>query len=185
MRFLIVIALALFIFGGCSSPLGIHNSDEYEYGDSKAVIKSEFPGRLIERKRDRLVGETSVDGKSYGVTFCFFEDQLVMIYLCAKSHSNGEFAGENYMAVNRDANWDSNAEYEDIRQKLNAKYGDDEKVANNTKLIYWNLPEDDLSLWVSDGIVGVQYQAKGDNKLGKILAAKNSKISGEKLKDDF
>ena len=110
MRFLIAAALVLLSLCGCSSPIGVHNSDDFEYGDSSSVVKSKFPGKLIEHESIYLVGTTSVDSKSYGVTFTFFKDQLVSMFLCAKSHSNGKSADNNSMEINRDSDWDSNLE---------------------------------------------------------------------------
>ena len=170
MRYLLVFLIALSF--GCSKTViaDTHKQEDYEWKDSTAVVKSKFPGQLAELKKEEavhyLVGTTEVDGLPYGVTFVFLKNQLVSIFLSAQSQSDGEWTPTN-MEANRRADWSSDEEYSDLKSKLTAKYGEGEQTNDDIGSIKWNLPNDFLSLWSAEDIVGIQYSIPYETELGK------------------
>jgi len=167
-----LLALLMVFSCGCSKTesTDTHKQEDYEWKDSAAVVKTKFPGQLAEQKKDEavhyLIGKTEVDGLPYGVTFVFFKNQLASIFLSAQSHSDGEWTSNN-MEANRPANWSSNDEYRDLRSKLTAKYGEGEQTNDDIGSIKWNLPNDFLTLWSAEDIVGIQYAIPYETDLGK------------------
>ena len=157
---------------GCSKNeiADTHKQEDYEWKDSAAVVKSKFPGQLAKQKEEEsvnyLVGKTEVDGLPYGVTFVFLKNQLVSIFLSAQSQSGGEWTPNN-MEANRDTDWSSDDEYSDLKSKLTAKYGEGEQTNDDIGSIKWNLPNDFLTLWSAEGIVGIQYAIPYETELGK------------------
>ena len=170
MRYLLAFLIVLSC--GCSKTesTDTHKQEDYEWNDSVAVVKTKFLGQLSEQKKEEaihyLAGKTEVDGLPYGVTFIFLKDQLASIFLSAQSHSGGEWTF-NKMEANRPANWSSSDEYRDLKSKLTAKYGEGEQTNDDIGSIKWNLPNDFLTLWSDEGIVGIQYATPYETDLGK------------------
>ena len=71
------------------------------------------------------------------------------------------------MEANRDTDWSSDDEYSDLKSKLIAKYGEGEQTNDDIGSIKWNLPNDFLTLWSAESIVGIQYAIPYETELGK------------------
>ncbi len=157
---------------GCSKfeIAGTHQQQDYDWKDSSSAVKSKFQGKLIGHKQEKtlnfLVGKTEVDGLPYGVTFIFFENELVSIFLSAQSQPGGEWT-PIAMEANRTSDWASHDEYSVLKSKLTAKYGEGEYTNDDIGSIKWKLPNDFLTLWAAEGIVGIQYAIPYDTELGK------------------
>lgn len=71
------------------------------------------------------------------------------------------------MEANRRVNWSSDDEYSDLKIKLTEKYGEGEQTKDDIGSIKWNLPDDFLTPWSTEGIVGIQYAIPYETELGK------------------
>ena len=157
---------------GCSKfeSVNSHQQQDYDWKDSPSTIKSNFQGELVRYQQDKtlnyFVGKTEVDGLPYGVTFVFLENELVSIFLSAQSQPGGEWT-PIAMEANRNSDWASQDEYSVLRSKLTAKYGEGQYTNDDIGSIKWKLPNDFLTLWAAEGIVGIQYAIPYDTELGK------------------
>ncbi len=160
MRFLVAAVLALELVG-CSTPVDVFNRDNYEYGHSKSVVRSKFAGTFSVEEENFLVGKTLVDGESYWLAFGFIDDRLVTIELFASNHLDGPLYPKVPMTVNRDATWDANREYKDIRRQWLRKYGDHE-TEEMEDCILFNTPAEFLTLYLREASLLMRYGEKED-----------------------
>ncbi len=170
MRYVLLCLMVLYC--GCSKfeSVSTHQQQDYEWKDSFSIIKTKFQGELVRHQQEKtlnyLVGKTEVDGLPYGVTFVFYENELVSIFLSAQSQLGGEWT-PIAMEANRTSDWASHDEYSVLKSKLTAKYGEGEQTNDDIGSIKWNLPNDFLTLWSAEGIVGIQYAIPYETELGK------------------
>ena len=84
MRYVLLCLMVLYC--GCSKfeSVSTHQQQDYEWKDSFSIIKTKFQGELVRHQQEKtlnyLVGKTEVDGLPYGVTFVFYENELVSIF---------------------------------------------------------------------------------------------------------
>ena len=155
--------MKLYQLGPFGLPTSFFNRDDYEYGNSKSVVRNMFSGRFSVDEEDYLVGKTLVDGKLYWLAFGFIDDRLMTIQLFANNHLDGPWYGKVPMAVNRDVNWDTSKEYKDIRQKLLRKYGNHAQ-GDGENGIWCDTPAETVGLSVAEGALVMFYVEKEDPK---------------------
>ena len=135
--------------------------DNYDFGESKAVVRTKFHGKFYVEEENYLVGRALVDGKLYWLAFGFIDDRLVTIQLFANNHPDGPWYGKVPLQVNRDANWDTSKEYKTIRQKLLLKYGNHAQVDGENG-IWCDTPAESVGLSLAENAFVMFYVEKED-----------------------